>query len=340
MGTLSEDEACWRLAGFRYYPLRLYFRRTFGGDVWKVSVDAGFHCPNADGTISRFGCTFCNIASFSPSRRQEARAVVDQVRQAIVAIQNQRSRTRGIEKFVAYFQPGTNTYAPVETLRDLFWPVLEIPGIVGLAIGTRPDCLSDEVLELLAELNEKTWLCVEIGLQSASNETLRRINRGHSWEDFVAAARECARRNLRVCVHLMFGLPGESSDDMLRTVDAVAHLPIHAVKLHNLYVAKDTVLANLYRIGRYRPLDQDEYVDLVVQALERLPPTVVIDRLTAETTDDYLVAPEWCKNKGETLRRIQQLLEQRETFQGRLWNGKAVSKGPGDCEESTLTRVK
>lgn len=311
-----EQPVDWRSLGRRYYNLSLYFRHTFGGETWKVSVDGGFHCPNADGTISRFGCTFCNIASFSPSRRRDQPAsIVEQIRQAVEGLKVRKP----INHFIAYFQPGTNTYAPVTVLRDLFTQALTVPGVVGLAIGTRPDCLPSEVLDLLSELNAKTWLSVEIGLQSAHNATLRRINRGHSWEDFHRAVLACAGRGLRVCVHLMFGLPGETAAEMLATVEAVAELPIHGVKLHNLYVAQDTALARLYEAGLYRPLSQDEYVHLVVESLERLPPWIVIERLTAETSGQYLIAPDWCRDKGQTLRMIQKLLEERDTYQGRLW---------------------
>lgn len=315
-GSFPGNSLDWRALGRRYYNLSLYLRHTFGGETWKVSVDGGFHCPNADGTISRFGCTFCNIASFSPSRRRDQPAqIAEQIRQAIQGLRVHKP----VERFIAYFQPGTNTYAPVAVLRDLFTQALTVPGVVGLAIGTRPDCLPPEVLDLLAELHAKTWLSVEIGLQSAHNETLRRINRGHSWEDFHRAVLACAERGLRVCAHLMFGLPGETAAEMLATVEAVAGLPIHGVKLHNLYVARDTALARLYEAGLYHPLSQEEYVRLVVESLERLPPWIVIERLTAETSEQYLMAPDWCRDKGQTLRKIRHLLEERDTYQGRLW---------------------
>jgi radical SAM protein (TIGR01212 family) len=307
----------WRAVGKRYFNLSLYYRHTFGGETWKISVDGGFHCPNADGTISRFGCTFCNIASFSPSRRyDQPTSIAEQIRNSI---ENFKKR-RALDRFIAYFQPGTNTYAPLPVLKAMFSEAVTVPGVVGLAIGTRPDCLPPDVLDFLAELSEKTWVSVEIGLQSAHDATLRRINRGHTFEDFCQAVWACAARNLRVCAHVMFGLPGETAEMMLGTICALRDLPIHAVKIHNLYVARDTALARIYEAGMYRPLEQDEYAELVVAALERISPAIVIERLTAETSDAYLIAPEWCRDKSGTLQRIQRLLEERDTYQGKLWD--------------------
>lgn len=325
-------EVDWRALGKRYFNLSLYYRHTFGGETWKISVDGGFHCPNADGTISRFGCTFCNIASFSPSRRYDQPAsVAEQIRRAIDNFKKRRS----IDRFIAYFQPGTNTYAPLPVLKAMFSEAVTVPGVVGLAIGTRPDCLPPEVLDFLAELSQKIWLSVEIGLQSAHDATLRRINRGHTFEDFRQAVWACAARNLRVCAHIMFGLPGETPEMMLGTIAALADLPIHAVKIHNLYVARDTALAKIYAAGMYRPLEQHEYAELVVTALERLSPAIVMERLTAETSDEYLIAPDWCRDKSGTLRRIQQLLDERDTYQGKLWEQTAGNVAAASRDSET-----
>ncbi len=302
----------WRQLGHRYYSLGFYLNRIFGGKTWKVSVDGGFHCPNADGAISRSGCLFCNIASFSPSRRWSGLTIREQILRAAAKLRERR----GIHRFIAYFQPGTNTYGPPDHLERLYREALSVPGVVGLAIGTRPDCLSDDVLDFLATISHETWLTVEIGVQSCHNDTLRRINRGHSWEDAVNAIQRCATRGLRVSVHLMFGLPGETYHHMLETAGKIAELPVHGVKLHNLYVARDTGLAKLYEAGQYQPLSQEAYVSIVCDVLERLPPHVVIERLTAETDAGYLVAPEWCRRKGETISLIDKQLEARGTYQG------------------------
>lgn len=303
----------WKQLGHRYYNLSLYLDRTFGGKTWKVTVDGGFQCPNADGRISRAGCLFCNIASFSPARRQSGLSIAEQLAQAITRLRQQR----GVQRVIAYFQPGTNTYGPVDLLERRYREALSVPGVVGVAIGTRPDCLPEQVLDLLTRLNEETWLSLEIGVQSAHNRTLRFLNRGHSWEDSVSAIQRCASRGLRVSVHLMFGLPGETVEEMVQTVSEVAKLPIQGVKLHNLYVAKDTRLVRLYELGQYQPLSQPEYVAIVVEALERLPPNVVIERLTAETSDEYLIAPTWCRRKSETIQLIQKTLVAQDTYQGK-----------------------
>jgi len=311
--TAPPSPWVWRQLGHRYYNLGLYLDRTFGGKTWKVSVDAGFHCPNADGTISQSGCLFCNIASFSPSRQRSGLSIRQQITQSTVRLRERR----GIERVIAYFQPATNTYGSVEYLEHCYREAMSVPGVVGLAIGTRPDCLSDAVLDLLVNLGREIWLSVEIGAQSSHNRTLRQLNRGHSWEDSERAIRRCADRGIRTTAHLMFGLPGESLGEMLETVERIAELPIHGVKLHNLYVAKDTELASLYENGHYQPLSQEEYVSIIVDALEQIPPNVVIERLTAETSDDYLIAPDWCRRKSETIELIHKQLVTRDTYQGR-----------------------
>jgi len=311
--TIPPSSWVWRHLGHRYYNLGLYLDRTFGGKTWKVSVDAGFHCPNADGTISQSGCLFCNIASFSPSRRGLRLSIREQIAQSVARLRERR----GIERVIAYFQPATNTYGPVDYLERCYREAMSVPGVVGLAIGTRPDCLPDAVLDLFVKLKREIWLGVEIGVQSAHNKTLQRLNRGHSWEDSASAVQRCAERGIRTTIHLMFGLPGEAPAEMLETVERVAELPIQGVKLHNLYVAKDTQLAGLYESGHYQPLSQEEYVTIVVGALERLPPSVVIERLTAETSDDYLIAPDWCRRKNETIELIQKQLVSEDTYQGR-----------------------
>lgn len=306
----------WRTLGYRYFPFGLYLNHIFGAKTWKVSVDAGFGCPNADGTIGRLGCSFCNIASFSPSRRvNSGQSVREQLLSATGSIRAKRK----VEYFIAYFQPATNTYAPLQVLREIFEAPLSVPGVVGIAIGTRPDCLPDETLDYLSELARRTWLSIEIGLQSAHNETLQRVNRRHTWEVFLDAVQRSTSRGLRISTHIMFGLPGETPDQMRHTVAKVSQLPIHAIKIHNLYVAKGTPLAKLYEEGVYVPLDRDQYVELVVDALERIPPWVVIERLTAETHQTYLIAPDWCQRKGETLSLIQSRLQERKTYQGRLF---------------------
>lgn len=304
----------WRAEGKRYYNLSFFYRQTFGGPVWKIPLDAGFGCPNADGTLSRFGCTFCNVASFSPARRRDGHDdVTAQLRQGVEKLRRQRKADR----FIAYFQAGTNTYADPEWLETLFHDVMQMPEIVGLAVGTRPDCLPDAILELLQNVARRTWFSLEIGLQSSNDGTLRRINRGHGFAEFRDAVLRSHARGLSVCVHVMLGLPGEGPEDNRATMRALSELPISGVKFHNTYVSKDTALARLYEAGMYRPLTQDAYVETLIDCLELLSPHCVVERLTAETTDQFLIAPEWCRDKNGTLRLLERRLVERDTWQGK-----------------------
>ncbi|GAB6186162.1 TIGR01212 family radical SAM protein [Thermopirellula anaerolimosa] len=318
----------WRTAGRRYHNLSFFYRQKFGGPVWKIPLDAGFGCPNADGTLSRFGCTFCNIASFSPARRHDAPD--DVTAQLIHGIAKLR-RQKKAERFIAYFQAGTNTYADCTRLDTLFREALQVPGVVGFAVGTRPDCLPNEILDLLQDFARRTWLSLEIGLQSANDTTLRRINRGHGFAEFRDAVLRSHARGLDVCVHVMLGLPGETPDDARATMLALSELPISGVKFHNTYVSKNTTLARLYEAGMYRPLAQEAYVETLIDCLELLSPHCVVERLTAETTDEFLIAPEWCRDKNGTLRLLERRLIERDTWQGK----KLLRPGANSSEVGT-----
>lgn len=303
----------WGDAGCRYYRLSRYFRRVFGGPTWKVSVDAGFGCPNADGTLASGGCVFCNIRSFSPSRRLAACSLAEQ----IVRGTEQLRRRYGADRFVAYFQPATNTYAPVERLRAVYEEALRQPGIVGLAIGTRPDCVPDDVLDLLAELSQRTWLSVEYGLQTIHDRSLDWMNRGHHYDVFLDAVRRSRLRGLHLGVHLILGLPQETRDDILATAREVARLRIESVKLHNLYAVQDTRLARAVAEGSVQLLTREEYVGYVVDFLEQLAPDCVIDRLSGDAPPQYLVAPRWCLDRSAVRAAVERELERRGTWQGR-----------------------
>lgn len=305
----------WRQQGLRYYPLRLFLRQKFGGPVRKITVDAGFSCPNVDGTLSRTGCIFCNLASFSPARRHPPRPIREQIQHTAEKLRQRY----GPCQFLAYFQPGTNTYGPVEKLQKLYLEALQEPGVVGLCIGTRPDCLPEEVLDLLAELAEKTWVLLELGLQTIHNRTLAWIGRHHTYEAFLDAAERAQRRHLAVGAHVILGLPGESAPEVQATAQEIARLGLHSVKIHNLYVAQQTRLAQLYQAGQVRLPSREEYVGLVVDFLERLRPDCVIDRLCADCPPEYLVAPDWGLDKQAVLRAIDTELHRRNTSQGRFW---------------------
>jgi hypothetical protein len=302
----------WRLRGDRYYRIGTFFERVFGHRVWKVSVDAKFDCPNRDGTLGTAGCRFCNPASFSPSRRRPAESIDRQIRQGIEHL----AARHGAEQFLAYFQPGTNTYAPVAELRARFEEALVCPSVLGLVVGTRPDCVTDETLDLLAELGRRTWVSLELGIQSVHDRSLDWLGRGHDHRASVDAVARAKRRSLHVGAHVILGLPGETVDDMLATADELARIGIDSVKLHNLYVAPDTALAEDYAAGRLSLPSREQYVDFVVRFLERLPPDCAIDRLGSDAPPEYLLAPDWCRDKASVRRAIEEELQTRETWQG------------------------
>lgn len=310
----------WRSAGLRFYPLSRYLREQFGGRVQKISIDAGLDCPNRDGTIARGGCVFCDPASFSPSRRRGGGPIAQQIFEGI----GRQTAKSGVNRFLAYFQPATNTYAPVDRLRQLYEEALAQPGVVGLVIGTRPDCVPDDVLDLLAELAGRTWLAVEFGLQSIHRRSLEWMNRGHGPEAFFDAVHRSRQRGLRVGVHVILGLPGEIADDVRLTARELARLAIHSVKLHNLHAVRGTRLAELMAEGQVRLPSLAEHAALVVDFLERLPAGVVVDRISADAPPECLLGPQWCLDKSAVRQAVDAEFARRLTWQGRLWGGNAV----------------
>lgn len=306
-------------AGRRYYSLSQFLRERFGARVRSVTIDAGFTCPNVDGTVALGGCVYCDIASFSPNRRQPRATVAAQVERGIAILH----KRYGADQYIAYFQAATNTYAPVARLRRLYDEALQHPQVVGLAIGTRPDCVPDEVLDLVQSYARDRYVCLELGLQTIHDRSLAWMNRGHGYAAFPDAVRRCAGRGFDLCAHVILGLPGETTADMLATADVLAVLPIHGVKIHNLYAVRDTPLATMVQAGNVRLFERDEYVSLVCDFLERLPPTMVIHRLTGEAPPDFLLGPAWCLDKPALLRAIDAELERRDSWQGKQWHGAA-----------------
>jgi hypothetical protein len=303
----------WRSAGLRYHRLSWFFRRKFGRRVWKISVDGGFGCPNVQGPAAPGGCIFCNARSFSPSRRGSPRSITEQLDEGARRLHQRNAADR----FVAYFQPGTNTYAPLHRLRAVYEEALAHPQVVGLAIGTRPDCVPDEVLDLLAELAQRTWLAVEYGLQSVHDRSLRWLHRGHDYAAFLDAVGRSHRRGLTVGVHVILGLPGEGREDMLATARQLARLPIHSVKLHNLYAVRDTPLAAAVAAGTVHLPTLDEYIGYAVDFLEAIPPACVVDRLCGDAPPEFLVAPQWCRDKSAVRAAIEAELVRRDSWQGK-----------------------
>jgi uncharacterized protein len=304
-------------AGFtrqrRYYAFSRFLRERFGTKVYRVTIDAGFTCPNVDGTVAVGGCVYCDNRSFSPNRRLPRTTVREQVRRGIEILQKRYQA----DQFLAYFQAATNTYAPAAKLKKLYDEALEHPQIVGLAIGTRPDCVPDDILELIENYARDRYVCLELGLQTMHDRSLDWMNRGHHFDAFVDAVQRCQGRGLDLCAHVILGLPGESREDMLATADALAGLPVHAVKIHNLHVVKDTPLEKMYERGEARMFEREEYVQIVCEFLEHLRPEMVIHRLSGDAPPDYLVAPLWCLDKPALLRAIHDELERRDSWQGK-----------------------
>ena len=298
----------------RYTDLNSYFRNMFGCRVQKVTVDAGLTCPNRDGTLSSNGCIYCNARGSGTGAYRQGVSIAEQLRQGVSRL----AKRYNAKKFIAYFQSFSNTYAPVPILRDLYDQALAVEGVVGLSVGTRPDCTDEPVLDLLAEYASRHLVWVEYGLQSAHDATLMRINRGHDRACFQDAVKRTRGRGISMCAHVILGLPGETRDDMLETARFITDLGLDGVKIHLLYVIRGTALAKMYDQGKYRCLEQAEYVDLVCDFLERLPERMVIQRLTGDPHPEELLAPAWALKKTENLTRIRERLAERDTWQGRL----------------------
>ena len=306
----------WRAAGLRYFAYNFFLRRKFGHRVQRVSVDAGFTCPNVDGTVATGGCTFCDNRSFSPSRRLPRSSISEQIDEGI-----RRMRGRyDCEHFMAYFQPATNTYAPVDRLRQVYEQALADPRIVALAIGTRPDCVPDEVLDLLAELAQRTFLSVEYGMQTMHDRSLDWMNRGHHHAAFIDAMQRSRGRGFEICAHLIVGLPGESRDDILASARELVRLDVDAVKIHNLYAVRNTRLAEQLERGEVRLMERDEYLDTLIAVLELLPPRVVVERISGDAPPKYFVAPAWCLDKPAVRAALDEELRRRDTWQGKRYS--------------------
>lgn len=299
----------------RYRDFNTYLRERFGCRVQKITLDAGFSCPNRDGSLSSKGCLFCNPRGSGTGAYLKGVSIRDQVE----AGRKNLSRRYGAKKFIAYFQAFTNTYGPVEHLKAVYDEALAAADMVGLSVGTRPDCVNDDVLDLLQGYLGTHLVWVEYGLQSAHDPTLSRINRGHDFACFKKAVARTRERGIAVCAHVILGLPGEDRSHMMKTADALAACGVDGVKIHLLYVVKGTAMEALFEKRAYVPLSQEAYIALVSDFLERLPPHVVIQRLTGDPHPGELVAPRWCLDKAGTLSGIRRTLEKRDSWQGKFY---------------------
>lgn len=298
----------------RYFTYDYYLRRRFGSKVAKIPLDIGLTCPNIDGRCGVGGCIYCSGRGSGDFAQESTLSVSEQY----ALTREKLSSKWSTERCIAYFQAHTNTYAPVETLRKHFYEALAQDGVVGINIATRADCLPDDVCALLAELAEKTALTVELGLQSSSDRTAELINRGHNFGQFCEgySRLRAASDKIEICVHIIFGLLGESREDMLRTVRDVAALRPEQIKLHLLHVLRGTALADTYERGNYTPMTKEDYVRIVADAIELLPPDTVVARVTGDGMGSELLAPDWSRKKVAVINDIDKLLYERGSYQG------------------------
>jgi hypothetical protein len=300
------------MAALPYLDLNTHLRGRFGVRVQKITLDAGLSCPNRDGRVGVGGCLYCNSRGSGTGAWARGVSLAEQLREGLARLKSRY----GADRFIAYFQSFSNTYAPVARLRSLYDEVLSFPEVVGLSLGTRPDCLADDVLDLLAGYAQERLLWLELGLQSAQDRTLEILNRGHDAACFSGAVERAAARGLEVVAHVILGLPGEGPREMRATAAYLARLPLQGVKIHLLYVVKGAGLARLYQEGACACLTEDEYVRLVADFVERLPAHFVIHRLTGDPHRHELLAPDWCLDKARVLRRILEEFASRGSRQG------------------------
>ena len=296
----------------RYHTWNYYLRNTFGEKIFKVSINAGFTCPNIDGKVAYGGCTYCSKEGSGDFAGNPKDDLIKQFKE----IKEMMLKKWPNAKYIGYFQAYTNTYAPLDVLKEKYETILEQEDVVGLSISTRPDCLEDDVVEYLSELNERTNLWVELGLQTIHDSTSKIINRGHDYKTFLEGVEKLKAKNIKIVVHIINGLPGEDYNMMMETAKAVADLNVHGIKIHLLHVIKDTPMARMLEKNMMTLMTQEEYVNLVCDQLEILPPEMIIHRLTGDGKKEDLVGPLWSLKKWEVLNAIDDTLKSRNSCQG------------------------
>lgn len=303
--------------GKRYYTWNRHLRGQFGEKIMKISLDAGFDCPNRDGTVAFGGCTFCSVAGsgdFAGDR-------VDPIHVQFEQVKAKMHRKWKDAKYIAYFQAYTNTHAPIEVIKRQFEAALAQENVVGISIGTRPDCLPDEVVEYLAELNERTYLWVELGLQTVHERTAQLINRAHDFDTYKQGVDKLRAHNINICSHIINGLPLEDKDMMMETAQTVAQLDVQGIKIHLLHLLNGTPMVKQYEKGMLEFMEKDAYIQLVADQLEIIPPDMVVQRITGDGPIDLMIGPMWSTNKWEVLNGIDKELEARGSWQGKHYAG-------------------
>ncbi len=318
----NAPHSAWTMlvGGRRFNSYAAYFKRTFGRRVQKVAINAGFTCPNRDGSLARGGCTYCDNGAFNPSYCLPQKSITQQIDEGITF--HATHRYKDAQQYLAYFQAFSNTYAPLETLRKVYEEALQHPQIAGLIIGTRPDCVDDEKLDYLARIAKEKYVSVEYGVESCYDKTLQRINRGHDFTCAKNAIEATAQRGIHAGAHIIFGLPEETKDDMLREAEVLSALPLHSIKFHQLQIVKNTVMAKEFaeKPQDFVRFSVPEYIDFFIDFLEKFNPNIVIERFAGEVPPRFLAHADWGLIRNEQLlAMLDKRLEERDTWQGKFF---------------------
>jgi radical SAM protein (TIGR01212 family) len=307
--------------GRRYNDYPTFIKNKFGGRVQKISINVGFTCPNRDGTKGRGGCIYCDNNTFKPGYCEPDKSISKQVQRGIDFFESKYANIQ----FMAYFQSYTNTYAPVDDLKQMYYEALQHPKVIGLIIGTRPDCINREIIKMLQEINQHTPVAIEFGLESTKDETLQRINRCHTWQESMDAIELCSAHGIETGGHLILGLPGETDETLLSHAKIISELPLKTIKLHQLQIIKNTPLAKQYAENPdiVKLFTFESYLDVVIRFLELLNPAIILERFVSTSPLEKLIAPNWNSLKNfEIVAKIEKELKQRDTWQGRLYKPK------------------
>ena len=306
----------------RFYSLNNYLKEKFGHKIYKVSLDGGFTCPNRDGKISYKGCLFCSDRGSGEFTGERGKSITEQIDEQLEFIYKKNSDN----DVIAYFQNFTNTYAPIDYLRKIYYEALSHKKVIGIAIATRPDCLNDEILNLLSEINEKFFLWIELGLQTAENNIAKIINRGYDTDCYVNICKKLNERNIKFVTHMIVGLPQETKENLFDTIDLINNVNSWGIKIHLLYILKNSRLEKYYKENPFKIYEKDEYTEIVTELIERLNPNIVIHRLTGDAKKDELFMPLWSADKRNVLNEIQKKLKIKNIFQGKEYKNECNIK--------------
>lgn len=302
----------------RFNSYAQYFKKIYGKRVQKLTIDAGFNCPNRDGTISTGGCHYCNNDAFNPSYCNPSKTITEQLSEGV---EFHQIRYRRATNYLAYFQAYSNTYAPIEELKNKYQQALNFPGVIGLVIGTRPDCINQAILDYLAKLSQSYYIIIEYGIESCNDKVLTNLNRGHDFQTSLNALYETKKRNIKTGAHFIIGLPGETPEGFIDNLPVISSLPLDTIKFHQFQITTATHYADLYRSssGSFNLLELEQYIDIMVQVTERLNPSIVIERIASEVPPRYLIAPNWGLIRNhQIIAKFENALEQKNTWQGKL----------------------